>query len=186
MLSERLKEETKQAHIEVETLIIPRIKNLESNKAYKDLLHIFYGYFKPVEEKIAFYITNNTLPDLHERRKADIILKDMKHLVSDEQLQLCNELPGINSTASALGALYVLEGSTLGGQYISKMITDRIPVSPEEGVQFFTGYGPDTFTKWNVFKDHLNQFSGQETVEDEIIQAANETFIKFRNWIKIN
>lgn len=187
MLSERLKEETHTAHVAVEKLIIPRIKKLDSGKSYSRLLHLFYGYFKPLEQKIEVFVGDTVLPDIKERRKADSILYDVAFVAEQPQEDLvCKDLPTISNAAEALGAMYVMEGSTLGGVHLTKMIAEKMHFEDGQGVGFFSGYGSETFAKWNVFKKHLNEFGGNRQTEDKVVEAANETFEKFRSWIEKN
>ena len=141
MLSVKLKEETKHAHLQTEKLIIPSIKSLDLNNSYLQLLYIFYGYFKPVEEKIEQYLSPNVVSDIAERRKAGTILKDMEFVGAKSKPSLCDQLPAIENAAEALGAMYVLEGSTLGGKHICKMIEQKLPLTEKKGLGFFTGYG---------------------------------------------
>jgi heme oxygenase (biliverdin-IX-beta and delta-forming) len=184
MLSERLKNETHQSHVDVEKLILPRVKNLDSKSAYASLLKLFYGYFKPIEDKVDKVIDEQILPDYNERRKASVIAQDMAKVNDEKCEKICSDLPEITSPDHALGALYVMEGSTLGGKVLTKMITERMQLTPDEGVRFFNGYGADTFSKWHAFKEHLNNYSSEKQVQDTVVNAANETFIKFKNWIE--
>ncbi|MER3464226.1 MAG: hypothetical protein C4329_07220 [Chitinophagaceae bacterium] len=68
-----------------------------------------------------------------QRRKADAILLDLNDTVD---LSLCTSLPQINSTAKTIGAMYVLEGSTLGGRGISKMLQRHAFINPDN-LHFF-------------------------------------------------
>lgn len=186
MLSERLKEETHKAHIGVEKLIIPRLKKLDSNTSYAQLLNVFYGYFHPVEHQIEQHINEDILFDIDERRKSGSLLNDLYSLGAIQLPQTSSDLPKIDCIADALGAMYVLEGSTLGGQFISKMIAEKLGLTSENGISFFSGYGADTSSKWSNFKDVIDNYSGHKTAEDEVIKAANETFTKFKTWIELN
>lgn len=187
MLTDRLKNETHHEHLEVEKLIMPFIKNLSSVDEYVHLLHIFHGYFSPVEEQIAHHLSSEHIPDYNERRKSDALIKDAAILNGNLQAaNFCINLPVINSTASALGALYVLEGSTLGGVHIKKMIENKLNGQAQQALNFFEGYGSNTMQRWNDFKHHLNRLAGSGVIEDEVVDAANDTFIKFKNWISQN
>ena len=53
-------------------------------------------------------------------------------------------LPSIPGTAEAIGALYVMEGSTLGGQIIKKMIAKQLGTAEDHATSFFNGYGEAT------------------------------------------
>lgn len=186
MLSERLREETYEAHVVVEKLLVPRIKNLDSANSYSRLLRMFYGYFKPVEEKIEQYLSPRVVSDIEARRKAETILEDIRVVGETDHTVLCHDLPVIENAACALGAMYVLEGSTLGGKFISKMIAEKLELGDNEGLRFFTGYGSESALKWNSFKEVLNNYTDNGDVENEVIEAANQTFSKFKNWIELN
>lgn len=186
MLSERLKEETHKAHIDVEKLIVPRIKQLDSNQSYSMLLRLFYGYFKPVEERIDAFVSEEIVNDIDERRKSEVILRDLKSIDKSEmKVVVCKDVPAIFDTAAALGAMYVLEGSTLGGIHLTKMISEKMNMRTKKGLEFFSGYGEETLIKWNLFKEQLNTYTDEE-VQDKIIGSANETFSKFKKWIEAN
>jgi heme oxygenase len=55
------------------------------------------------------------------------------------------------STAAALGSLYVMEGSTLGGQVISRALAEA-PWLPPGGLTYFNPYGDRTGAMWRSFK----------------------------------
>jgi heme oxygenase len=103
-------------------------------------LKIFYGFFHPLENIIKNYITNNELADINERRQSELLEKDLQSLNITYDLKLTDELPGINNTANAFGALYVMEGSTLGGRMISKMLLKNKRVDMSHSNAFFNGY----------------------------------------------
>ena len=126
MLSERLKIETHKSHIDVEKLIIPRIKKLDAKRSYTSLLKIFYGYFKPIEDKLDAIVDNELLPDYAERRKASAILEDIEFVNRETCETVWKDLPEIETSEQALGALYVMEGSTLGGTILTKLVTEKM------------------------------------------------------------
>ena len=94
---------------------------------------------------------------LSERSRSALILDDLATLGWSsrevESIPLCSELPETASLDQALGCLYVLEGSTLGGSIICRAVQQRLGPSP--GRSFFAGYGDRTGTMWNAFCDVL-------------------------------
>ena len=181
-VAEMLKSETYEHHTSSEALIGPLLASIRDNDDYVALLHIFYGFFQPVEELIAAQISNPVLPDIHERRNAKIILEDLASLGKHEPPVICHSLPAINDLPAALGALYVLEGSTLGGRVIRKMLLKHPSLSLDESkLKFFNGYGDATGEKWKAFQQCINRYDHQS---EEIITAARDTFSKFSNWIR--
>lgn len=58
-------------------------------------------------------------------------------------------IPG--SLAALTGMLYVIEGSTLGGQVIARQLAERMNLGPESGARFFHGWGTETRQHWCNF-----------------------------------
>ena len=50
-----------------------------------------------------------------------------------------------------LGRMYVMEGSTLGGQYIARHVEETLGLSSGEGNSYFRGYGEATGERWREF-----------------------------------
>ncbi len=187
MLSEQLKTETAQQHVALERLVIPTIKSIKSFDDYKRLLQLFYGYYQPVETAIDNHINILDLPDYAERRKAILIKQDLESIKETAfNLPLCNDLPTITNMSEALGAMYVLEGSTLGGKFIGKMIAKQLDVNNNDSIQFFSAYGDEVEEKWYSFKNHIDLYTSNADVSKQVISAANDTFLKFKEWIVAN
>ena len=177
-----VKNATEENHKETEHLLLPRLSAIKNAVEYASILAMFYGYFSPVEDRIQQYITPSYMADIKQRRTAGNILTDLSAIgMPADSIPLCTSLPAIGSTAQAFGALYVLEGSTLGGKMIAKMLkkNSSFPI-PERALTFFEGYGSETGTKWKTFLEVLNQ--QQET--DEIVATANETFFQLKGWMQ--
>ena len=181
-LAALVKDATQQCHAAVEEILLPQLSSLQRREEYAALLHMFYGYYYPLEESIARQLTSRQLPDIAERRKADSILTDLKAIGQPTDNQLfCRNLPTVQSCAQAFGALYVLEGSTLGGTYITKMLLQNKNLSlPPEAVSFFAGYRGQTGTKWKTFLEVFNR----QTDADTVIKSANDTFNHLKSWMQ--
>ena len=184
MLSDDLRQNTKNYHQQTETVLVGRIRKIETLDDYTRLLQLFYGYFGGLEKKIDTAINKTALPDYDERRKTVSIANDLKKLGAGVPLTAANgQLPEIKSHLQAMGAMYVIEGSTLGGKIISKMIGQKLAVG-EDVLSFFNGYDDNTDHMWTSFKQALNRQAQNHTEADVVIKAANETFLQFKNWIK--
>lgn len=183
MLSQKIKEQTAVHHLELEKILIPIIRAIKSQQDYTVVLNLFFGYFNALEEQIANFIPSQ-LTDYGHRRKAKLIANDLNYL--DSPLPTTaqkGQLPEIASSLQALGALYVMEGSTLGGKIIAKMISKQLSLETE-ALSFFNGYGDATDSMWAVFTGILNESAQNEEEETTIINAANQTFIKFKSYIE--
>ena len=182
-VAQLLKQETVAAHVETEKLLTPRLAGIRSFEDYASILNMFYGYFHPIESIIRSHITPSILPDIDERRNASLIINDLNTIgYSIQHVPLCAQLPKINSSLAALGAMYVLEGSTLGGRMISRMLMKNtlVPFN-DSNLHFFNGYKEDTGKKWTNFLSVLDK---HEEGSDTIVAAANETFICLTKWME--
>ena len=176
-----VKKETAFLHQEVEQLLIPRLNAIGSLEDYAAILQSFYTYYLPLEQAIQPYISSSVLPDIERRRTAMLIVDDLAFLGMPINENPCGAIPKIESTAQAFGALYVLEGSTLGGKMIAKMLARNGAVSIAPGaLNFFNGYKEMTGKMWKEFVEVLNR----QTETDTIVHAANQTFYYLKNWLQ--
>lgn len=184
MLTEKIKAATQHYHQETEKILVGKMKSMRSAGDYAHILQLFYGYFGGLELLIDQYINTQNLPDHNERRKTAALATDLANLGSVlPQKAINTELPKINNALQAFGALYVIEGSTLGGKIISKMVQQHLGMNDGKGLSFFNGYGDETGKKWKSFQQILNEIAPSQTEQDEVIDAANNTFEKFRDWM---
>jgi heme oxygenase len=146
---------------------------------------LFYGFCHPLEDVMMPLLSESVIADLDGRRKSTALLQDMERLRGGEiEVPLCDRLPALSSVGEALGALYVMEGSTLGGSIIANMIRKRVPELPEDSLHFFTGYGPETAARWAAFKQQTDAFATTSAAKEAVILGANKTFETFHQWIK--
>lgn len=181
---DHIKTYTKLEHASLEKHLIGIIKGIRTTAQYIDLLRMFYGFYQALEVEMEQYLTIDRVPDVKQRRKAGAILQDIKDLGGNNQQQTMQvEKPIINNYARALGAAYVLEGSTLGGLIIAKMIKTQLPDIPAgKGFSFFTCYGEDAPDMWKKFRTYLLALTGKEE-QDNAAEAARKTFLTFKVWI---
>jgi heme oxygenase len=185
MFTDLIKEATLINHQQVEKTLVGKMKSMRSKQDYVELLHLFYSYFAGLEQQINAYINPSNLPDHAGRRKTEAIADDLKALGSQVPV-IANgdDLPQINNELQAFGALYVIEGSTLGGKIISKMIQQYLNINDGTGLSFFDGYGDQTQQMWDTFKQKLNDIVKSEADEETVLAAANQTFSQFKQWIE--
>ncbi len=176
-----VKKETAFLHQEVEELLLRKLNAIQSLEDYGIILQSFYSYFSPLEEIIQQQISTVLVPDIEKRRTAMYIVDDLAFLGMPIPFSTCSTLPQITNAAQAFGAMYVLEGSTLGGKMIAKMLSRNKACSvPPSALNFFSGYKEATGQMWTTFIAVLNQ---QKDV-DTIVHAANQTFYYLKNWLQ--
>lgn len=86
--------------------------------------------------------------------------------------------PDVLTPAQLVGALYVVEGSTLGGQVIARLLKEQLGVKANAGASFFAGHGKATPDRWTDFVAFAyGACPGGET--ETICQSALDTFAAF-------
>jgi heme oxygenase len=185
MMIKYLREATETLHQDLERILIPKIKQTHTPAEYISLLQLFYGYYYPLEQHIAAHLDTSFPGGFEQRRKASLLLQDIAVIngAPIDTPPLCTDIPEITDAGQALGALYVLEGSTLGGQVISEIITRNVP-NVSKALSFFEGYGNNTQPMWDSFVHYLDGYNGTDAQKARLIQAAADTFLKFQHYAK--
>jgi heme oxygenase len=179
MLNDQLKDSTQPSHQALEKKMVSLVRKIRTRQDYVKFLKLMYGYYSALEKRVQEYVSER---EIGKRRKAERLLEDINYFESTGTPALCNELPPIRSHAEALGAMYVMEGSTQDGKIIAEMIEDQAGINGPSGFSFFNGYGEETGKMWEEFKAFLNR-PIDEMEKLNLIRTANRTFITFYNWI---
>ena len=153
---------------------------------YRKLLVRFYAFYKSFEEKMRDAQAKNPIDfNYEERLNAPKLFDDLKNLGMSEneiaEIELFNDLPALDSKEKIFGSLYVIEGSTLGGQYISRHLKEKFGLDETNGIAFFSGYGKNTGKMWKSFREAITEFAAVSERHEEIIKSANATFEKIGN-----
>ena len=183
MLNEQIKENTKQHHQELEKVVVVKIKGMESKSDYADLLQHFYTFFNAVENDLQNNLPESLKEYAATRRNAQHIAQDLNELGYSLDQNYVATRPNITNVNQAIGALYVLEGSIMGGPYIVKMLQQK---GIDTGFNFFTGYGEQSREKWSQFTSIINNEVSNEADIQEAIEAAQETFNTFGKTFESN
>jgi heme oxygenase (biliverdin-IX-beta and delta-forming) len=184
-LSEEIKALTSSAHQALEKYLVSIIRQIGSVEDYKKVLVLFYGYYKPVERLIETHLRTSLPIPLHAR-KSDSLLSDINQIQHQaEIISVATSVPLLQNPTQALAALYVLEGSTLGGKYILQMVRKKIDLPEGKGDSFLSGHGVNTELNWKCFKDFLDE-EINESDKDMFVKAVNDTFDRFNHWAQIN
>lgn len=188
-VAELLKQETKVNHQQLEKLLVKQMRIITRKEDYVKLLQLFYSYFGALEDKINQFILSHKIEEEHsfQRRKTKSIADDIVASGGTVNEKCADEyLPEIKNDLQAFGALYVIEGSTLGGRVIAKMMQRQMDMNAIEGFTFFHGYGDETESRWAAFKELLNDQVNSNADKEDVVSAADETFAKFHSWIEKN
>lgn len=181
LLQELLKTKTKGNHDQLEELMFfHEIMNKTlSLDQYKTLLATNYLVHAAIESKIHQALDENTANQVgaDQRYKLSALIKDLEEvgISKDELDQIDVTVPQHEySPAAALGAMYVLEGATMGGQVIQKKLK-ATPAFEGLNLNYYTIYGDNLMHNWKSFVGVLNA-AVPESDYEEVVNSASETF----------
>jgi heme oxygenase len=92
------------------------------------------------------------------------------------------ELPPVPDTDTALGRLYVLEGSTLGGVFIDRHLASLPWLAGIGGLHAFSPYGPETGAMWHRYRQVTQARVAAGGNADRLVAAARDTFSALAVW----
>ncbi len=150
-----LRTATRTHHDRLETH--PALRALASagidRATYRDLLGAFFGFYRVLEPRLESEAARAGLAlDLAARRKLPWLRSDLRALgLSDEAVEGLpspSGLPSIAGPPAVLGALYVVEGSTLGGRVLLRRLLRGGELRDAGALRFFRGHGDQTGAMW--------------------------------------
>jgi heme oxygenase len=180
----RLRMETASQHSALEA----RLPVLDPDLAvdvYQNLIARFWGFYRPLEQRL-LTVAPRLLRSCEyaSRFKTPLLVRDLECFGRlPGTLSQCRGLPELASLPKVLGCLYVIEGSTLGGQVISRYLKIYLGLTRESGAAFFTGYGASSARRWRAFGGFLTDTADALDCDELIVSGAVQTFDAFNNWL---
>ena len=179
-LGDRLRRETRHLHRAVEHRLLHE-GWLEDLAAYRSLLGRLYGLHLHVESAVQRFAAQLDGVDLQGCAHGGLLRADLAGLGAAAGREQFDRPPLLVADASeVLGALYVLEGSTLGGQVICRLLSLRLGLSAAAGASGLDPYGNRTVERWAAFVGGLNGWPGNP---DRVIAGACSLFACFDTWV---
>jgi heme oxygenase len=118
--------------------------------------------------------------DLPGRARSGLLRTDLAALHITPASPLPVPPLAIGDCAAALGVLYVIEGSTLGGQVIGRQLAATLQVTRDSGAGAQMPYGPATRRRWQEFGWFVNGWTGDHR---RVIAAARSFFQCYDHWV---
>ncbi|WP_296701380.1 biliverdin-producing heme oxygenase [Thiocapsa sp. UBA6158] len=172
-LSQRLRSATAPLHRQAEAALnFPAC--VHDRASYVATLVGFYGLYAPLEQALSLQRGWECLGlNLRERVHSSRLVRDLAILGSWPPPSIMASTVGwLTSFPQALGALYVLEGSTLGGQVILRHLEARSAEIPTDATCFFSGHGAQTGAMWKSMVEALDCFGDRHPEAGHSVQEG--------------
>lgn len=187
-LFEMLKQGTTDLHRKIESLL-PVFRNDFTLQQYKNFLMRLLGFYIPIEDHIAdFFSHRKDMFEMQTRKKVPLLIADLlalgtpMHLIYE--VPICAAIKEIDTMPEMVGVLYALEHMTLEEQIIAKKLKEHLPLADNQ-LQYYSAYGKHTYEMWYQFRA-LSESLIQQNEKEIAVTRARATFIKFKNWMKMN
>lgn len=180
-LPERLKKETAEIHRSVEVRL-DLLRDGYTRDDYSQLLARFYGFYEPWERAALPLLREWDAALFEGRAKVPALVADLAYFgIEAGSLPVCQHLPPLGDLPRAIGSAYVLEGATLGGQFLSDHFRNRLGIEAE-GLRFHTVYGQKTGSMWKSFREGLERAESLAAAET-FVTSARSTFEAIAAWL---
>jgi heme oxygenase len=178
-----LRSRTQDAHSALEAQL-GLLEQPASTEYYAHALSRFLGFHLVWEQDIKAFPA--LARELEMRSRLRYLRHDLTALGLTEaeisSMPLCGDAHSLTvDEARALGSFYVLEGSTLGGQLITRHLSSAHWL-PAEGLCYFNPYGSRTGEMWRSFRRWLES-QAQHHAANDIVTGARATFVVLQKWL---
>ncbi len=186
---QNLREYTTDLHTALEDL--PISKSITSpdisTEEYSLYLKLMYDVVKDTEDNI-YPLLQEIITDIDNRYKSSYLQQDLNNLKVNATSNITPVSSDLTdkSAAFALGIMYVVEGSSLGGRVILKNIQSALGYDENNGARYFAGYGQTTGSSWKNFLAMMTEYQEKTGSEAQIIAGANYAFNAIAKHLKEN
>jgi len=165
-----LRAATRERHQRVDRLL--DLRRLRERAHYGRVLQVFDAFLAPWEEAVAAALPGAWQQWLRQRSRRPFLQRDLQAL-GLRALPSATFALRLASPAAAWGSVYVLEGSALGGQVITRALAGS---GLQPASAYFHGWGDHTGAMWAEFRDRLHAELAQPAWIAAACDAACQTF----------
>jgi heme oxygenase len=157
---------------------------------YRDLLARLLGLHETVEARTAAHDHAAILswpagaPDQGRvaRLRRDLDALGMNRFEIAALPRADRHIPALAEVDAALGAVWVVEGSSLGGGVIAKWLGASLGIGPANGGAFFAA-APGQAERWRLCREAIEERGADPRRRAAIIAGAAATFAAFLSWL---
>jgi len=179
---QKLRQETKADHQNVEGAVFLMHQGLNTAE-YVQCLQSIFGVVAAWEERAAEIAPEWLQSSLLARQRRPLLALDLAWFGIAEKDEGRPTLPEMNNLPSLFGTMYVMEGSTLGGQLIARHVEEVLHFTEGQGSSYFRGHGSQTGPLWKEFCEMLKLRIPDEETE-AVVVSAKAMFSTFGTWMQ--
>ena len=175
--TKRLKEATHEMHERLDKSIMMH-KAFESLARYGLFVKVQHQFHREIDALYSNQVLDKLLPDLSGRRRFDLIERDLADL--QVKAPPLDALPTFASSTeadlpTALGWLYVAEGSNLGAAFLLKEVR-KLGLSETFGARHLAAAPEGRGLHWKTFTVALDGVSLTGPEEERVVAGARTAF----------
>jgi heme oxygenase len=175
-----LKTRTRALHAALDASL-PLVDPSLTRAQYSAFLVRMLAWLRPTERLVAERLSVARWP-LEPRPRAPHLETDLASLgLASPNDAPAAMVPALHCEAHAIGSVYVLEGSALGGQVISRHLTSTLGITATSGGRYFTGDGALTARRWRDVCTALEHYGSSDVAT--VSEGANRTFSSLLVWL---
>lgn len=169
---EALKAGTHDLHKRLERRLAG-VKRFSELAAYTDHLSRLSAY-QAAAEAAWSPLLSAVLSDFPARRKAHLLARDVMSVGGT--ISAWPEVPRFDGSYAVLGGFYVLEGASLGGQFLLLQVERHLGLNAEFGASYLASYGSNVRSMWARFGAELDAHCRSAAAIEVAVAAAQATF----------
>jgi heme oxygenase len=181
-LRQQLRQATAAAHTRLENAL-DLLQMPLSPARLCGVLQRFHGFHRGWEPALEARLGSSSF--VRSRQKVRLLHDDLMGLglsaAEVDALPVCSEAARLcDQPASAWGSLYVIEGSTLGGKFITRALTEA-GWPARHSLRYFDPYGALTGQRWQATLEGLATLP--PALADEVVDGALRCFGVLQAWL---
>lgn len=179
-----LKQSTHTEHERLDQRIM-KSEPFASRERYGSFVQLQYLFHREIDALYGNAELGAWLPDLPERRRLGLIEQDLRDL--GMAIPAADEAPVFGAHAdfpTALGWLYVAEGSNLGAAFLLKEAA-KLDLDEDFGARHLAAHPEGRGLNWRRFTAALDAARLSPDEEARAIKGANEAFARVRALVEL-
>lgn len=157
---------------------------------YQRLVHRLFGFYAPLDDAVHTVMTAIGEGPINYGyvRRSDLLARDLLDLGLDQReidiTARCARIKDVVTTDTIGGALYVVEGATLGGSVIERALTKTLRTDGVNGRRYWSWCRAEGKYGWSKLNAYLDSVDANEQAVKNHVAGATGTFQTFAEWLE--